>query len=345
MRKKDEKDKSNQKLIDKLEKLNIEYQALKESARAILTQQDFSKSAKEIFSLCKKVTGATSGYVALLSSDGTENEVLFLDSGGRKCTVDENLPMPIRGLRGTAYKSKKGVFDNSFADSHWTDFLPDGHMRLDNVLFAPLIVDNKVVGLIGLANKKGGFVERDNDFVSSIGDIAAVALRNSRNLESVQYLSYHDQLTGLYNRRYFSDQIERLEGSREYPIAIISADIDALKDINDLHGHNYGDLHLQHCASVLNESVRGFDLVARVGGDEFVIVLPRTTAEEAKKTISRIQKNIDQYNKNHTTSKLSISMGASVCESSDKSLTQTYIDADNSMYEAKRMLKKGKKGN
>jgi len=162
-----------------------EYQALTESARAILMQQDFEKSARGIFSFCKKVTGATSGYVALLSPDGSENEVLFLDSGGLMCNVDENLPMPIRGLRETVYRSLKGAYHNSFADSHWMEFLPEGHMRLENVMFAPLIIDQQVVGLIGLANKKGGFTQRDIDFASSLGDIAAVALRNSRNFESV----------------------------------------------------------------------------------------------------------------------------------------------------------------
>ena len=145
---------SKQELAAELKLIIVEYDALKESARAILKQQEFKESAKEIFSLCKKVTGATSGYVALLSPDGSENEVLFLDSGGLMCKVDENLPMPIRGLRETAYRSLEGVYDNSFADSHWVEYLPEGHMRLDNVMFAPLIIDQQAVGLIGLANKK-----------------------------------------------------------------------------------------------------------------------------------------------------------------------------------------------
>jgi len=102
---------SKTELVEELKLLNNEYKAFRESARSILAHQNFEKVASELFALCKKVTGATSGYVALLSSDGSENEVLFLDSGGLKCTVDENLPMPIRGLRETAYRSLKGVFD------------------------------------------------------------------------------------------------------------------------------------------------------------------------------------------------------------------------------------------
>ncbi len=114
---------TKQELVSELEILLLEYNALKESAKAILIQQDFEKSAREIFSFCKKVTGAT-GYVALPNEDGSENEVLFLDSEDSSCIADENLPMPIRGLRETAYRSLKGVYDNNFADSHWVKYLP-----------------------------------------------------------------------------------------------------------------------------------------------------------------------------------------------------------------------------
>src|SRR6056297_1566756 len=176
-------DLSKKELHKKYSKLKVEHNALIESSRAILSYEDFETAAKEIFDYCKRVTGATSGYVALLSEDGSENEVLFLDSGGLECTVDESLPMPIRGLRSKAYNLRKGVYDNDFANSHWVKYMPKVHMRLENVLFAPLIINDEVVGLIGLANKDGGFNNRDLKFISILGDIAALSLRNNRNLE------------------------------------------------------------------------------------------------------------------------------------------------------------------
>ena len=326
---------SRQELAAELKLVIAEYEALIESARAILIQQEFKESARGIFSMCKRVTGATSGYVALLSLDGSENEVLFLDSGGLMCAVDENLPMPIRGLRETAYRSLKGVYENRFADSHWVEFLPEGHMRLDNVMFAPLIIDNQAVGLIGLANKKGGFTQRDVDFVSTLGDIAAVALRKSRNLESVQHLSFHDQLTGLYNRHYFVNEIKRLQSSREYPIAIVSADLDGLKEINDSFGHGEGDLYLQNCALVLKEALRAYDLLARIGGDEFVMVLPCTDQLAGEEIIKRINCRLEAYNKTHKRLPLRISMGLAVSGNSTQSLEKTYNKADRIMYKNK----------
>lgn len=335
---------TKEELLKELQILSTEHTALLKSARAILDNQDFKTSAQELFNYCKNVTGATSGYVALLTSDGAENEVLFLDSGGRACNVDENLPMPIRGLRETAYRTLKGVFDNSFADSKWMKYMPKGHMRLDNVLFAPMVIEQHAVGLIGLANKSGGFTQRDVDFVAAIGDIAAVALRNSRNLETLRYLSFHDQLTGLYNRHYFVNEIKRLESSREYPITIISADLDNLKEINDTWGHAEGDKYLQACAKIFKETLRGYDLLARVGGDEFALVLNRTNKETGKIIMGRLKSNIEKYNQTITAMPLSISVGLAVSENPDLPLEETFRKSDVLMYEEKlkRRAKKSK---
>jgi PAS domain S-box-containing protein len=125
--------------------------------------------------------------VALLTKEGTENELLHLDSGGLACAVDPALPMPIRGLREKAYRSCKTVFDNRFSQSEWVDFLPNGHVTLDNVLFAPLVIDNKAVGLLGLANKPGGFTKQDARIASGFSEFASVALFNSRTLESLEH--------------------------------------------------------------------------------------------------------------------------------------------------------------
>ncbi|MBF0342968.1 MAG: PAS domain S-box protein [Nitrospirae bacterium] len=164
----------------------LEMTALLEGARAVLQYKKFQDAARAIFDKCKEMTGATSGYVALLSADGSENEVLFLDPGGRKCIVDPELPMPIRGLRETAYRFGKAVCENNFATSKWWDYLPEGHVTLDNVLFSPLIIGGKVVGLIGLANKPCDFDENDLRIATAFGEFAAIALYNSQTLKRLE---------------------------------------------------------------------------------------------------------------------------------------------------------------
>jgi PAS domain S-box-containing protein len=163
-----------------------EVSALLNASKAVLQNREFKKSARLIFDSCKELIGATAGYVALLSKDGKENEVLFLDSGGLPCTVDPSLPMPIRGLRSEPYRTGKVVYCNDFSQSHWVSLMPEGHVILKNVLFAPLINDNKILGVVGLANKPMGFTEHDAEMASAFGGIASVALINSRTLETLE---------------------------------------------------------------------------------------------------------------------------------------------------------------
>ena len=161
--------------------------ALLKGSRAILEYGKFNDAARAIFGFCKNIIGAIGGYVALLSQDGAENELLFLDSGGLLCTVDPSLPMPIRGLRGESYRTGKAVYHNDFAQSEWLNFLPTGHVTIDNVLFAPLMIEGKALGLLGLANKPGGFTENDAHLASGFGELAAISLLNSRIWESLQH--------------------------------------------------------------------------------------------------------------------------------------------------------------
>ncbi|EMS80717.1 PAS domain S-box protein [Desulfotignum phosphitoxidans] len=162
------------------------FSVLMEAFRYIPRCKTFEDAAREIFEHCKKLTGARSGYVALLSENGEGNEVLFLDAGGMPCDVDPNLPMPIRGLREIAYKTKEVAFDNSFSESPWMEYMPEGHVRLENVLFAPLNIEKKTVGVIGIANKDGGFNEFDVQISKILGDLAAVALYYARSQENLR---------------------------------------------------------------------------------------------------------------------------------------------------------------
>ena len=144
----------------------------------ILNDDDLKKAAKEVFGSCKNLLGAAVGYVSLRDEEGTHNRVIYLDSGVEACTVDNTLPVPIRGLSAQAYRTGKPVFENNFAASPSERLLPQGHIRLNNVLFAPLVIKDQIIGLIGLANKEGGFSDFDASVASAFGRLAAVTLNN-----------------------------------------------------------------------------------------------------------------------------------------------------------------------
>jgi len=183
-----------------------ETDTLLEITHNILKSPSFVQTAKAIFYACRDLIGAQSGYVALLSADGEENEVLFLESGGLPCSVDPNLPMPIRGLRERAYKNGQPVFENDFMKSRWATFMPKGHVVLDNVMFAPLVIDHRAEGVMGFANKRGDFDENDTALAAAFGNLAAIALRKGRDLDVIaaqeqRLQKAHDHLEQLVEAR------------------------------------------------------------------------------------------------------------------------------------------------
>ncbi len=158
--------------------------------------------------------------------------------------------------------------------------------------------------------------------------------------EQLKYLSMHDQLTDLYNRAYFENELNRLSGSREYPIAIVSVDLDGLKLVNDTLGHDQGDELLVSCARVLQNSLRSSDIITRVGGDEFAVILPCTDRETGDKIVNRIQSGIESFNIEQQASLfLSASIGIATADDENKSLKETFKEADDLMYRDK--LRKG----
>jgi len=163
-----------------------EVSALLAASRAVLEHREFKDAAQAIYNSCQGLLGATGGYLALLSEDGTHNEPVWLDTGDLPCTVDPSLPMPIRGLREQTYRSGRALYENDFRNSPWVQLLPEGHTGLESVLFAPLAIKGLVVGIIGLANKPGGFDENDVRLATAFGELAAIALVNSRTLEMLE---------------------------------------------------------------------------------------------------------------------------------------------------------------
>ncbi|MCJ7666401.1 MAG: diguanylate cyclase, partial [Actinobacteria bacterium] len=151
--------------------------------------------------------------------------------------------------------------------------------------------------------------------------------------EKVEYLSFHDTLTGLYNRAFFEEELKRLDTERQFPITIVMGDVNGLKLINDTYGHIKGDVLLKRIADVLKESFRREDIVSRWGGDEFISILPRTNSEDAKNIIKRIK---ELCNERGTAGiPLSISLGISTKKRKSESIDDVLKKAEDRMYKNK----------
>jgi diguanylate cyclase (GGDEF)-like protein len=163
--------------------------------------------------------------------------------------------------------------------------------------------------------------------------------------ERLRLLSLTDDLTGLYNRRGFlalAEQQTRAANRDRKPMMVISADLDDLKGINDTFGHKEGDAAIAETARILRESFRNADLVARIGGDEFAVLLTGGEAEfDRGKLDRRLQAIVEEHNKrNDRHYKISVSAGFA---SFDAGATHTFEEwlhrADSMMYEQKRQKK------
>lgn len=153
--------------------------------------------------------------------------------------------------------------------------------------------------------------------------------------EQLKYLSLHDSVTGLYNRAYFEEEMRRLEGGRSPEQGIIVCDVDGLKLVNDSLGHDTGDALLVAAAGVIKESLRASDMAARIGGDEFAILLPNSDASVVENVCKRIRDSILKYNEVNPELPLSISVGFAVGREMPPNLTDLFKEADNNMYREK----------
>jgi PAS domain S-box/diguanylate cyclase (GGDEF) domain len=155
--------------------------------------------------------------------------------------------------------------------------------------------------------------------------------------EKIEYLSYHDQLTGLYNRRYYEEARERFDDGSQFPLSIIMGDVNGLKMTNDAFGHLAGDALLITASKVLTHCCRSSDVVVRWGGDEFVILLPNADEEIVKKRMSQIIETVDSCKVDQGI--LSISFGWATKHSKAEPFTELFKNAESMMYKNKRIMK------
>jgi len=151
--------------------------------------------------------------------------------------------------------------------------------------------------------------------------------------EKIEYLSFHDMLTGLYNRRFLEEEIKRLDVPRNLPLTVIMGDVNRLKLVNDAFGHEKGDELIIKAVESIKSSCRPEDLIARWGGDEFMIFLPKTTSVDAQKIVERIHASCAKKSVNSIS--VSIAFGLSTKSFLNESMSEQMRLAEDAMYKAK----------
>ncbi len=148
-----------------------------------------------------------------------------------------------------------------------------------------------------------------------------------------EYLSYHDQLTGLFNRRFFEEELRRLDSPRNMPLAVVMIDVNGLKMINDAFGHERGDELLITVSNVLSLACREGEIISRIGGDEFVVLLPNTDREAGEGMLRRLYRRLDSQPEGEWV--VSISAGLAVKADFSQSIENVCSEAEQNMYRRK----------
>ncbi len=284
---------------------------------------------------------AEKGMIHLIAQDTGQLEMRasigYTDPRIRRIRLPGSVGYVAQAVReGTALK----VDDLSSQSSHTQNSKSPAESR--SAIIAPLILKNQVMGALSLeATNLVAFTENDLSLLVSFATTATSAIRNSRLHAEVQKQAITDTLTGLYNRRGFVELGQReVERSRRYnrPMVAIVMDVDNFKKINDNHGHANGDLVLQTVANRCLQNLRRVDLIGRMGGDEFMILLPETDVATASQVAERLRQCISgtPIDLDGTVVKISVSMGVARSTVSIPDLDILLSRADSAMFQAKK---------
>ncbi|MBL8090205.1 MAG: diguanylate cyclase [Anaerolineales bacterium] len=173
----------------------------------------------------------------------------------------------------------------------------------------------------------------EDDFAWVMVAIQDITARKKAE-EYLRYLGTHDVMTGLHNRAYFEETILKIEANRVEPTSIVIVDLNYLKHVNDTFGHQAGDKLIRRIAEVLQAASEDKYFTARIGGDEFVVILPNTNEESANEFVKHIQVLVEMNNKFYREPELSVSLGAAT-STPDQSLEKVISLADDAMYRNK----------
>ncbi|MBM9514889.1 PAS domain-containing protein [Desulfogranum marinum] len=247
-------------------------------------------------------------------------------------------------LVGLVVTSGKPVISNDPATDPRGAVFPKGHPRIMSFIGIPIIYGDKLVGVVGLANRPGGYDQKSLDCISPViaglGQII-VARWESEARENAEAklleLATTDSLTGAINRRGFNTHLGAIIASNSrYPeeTALLMLDIDHFKSVNDTYGHDAGDQVLIKLVQQLQSIIRKVDILARWGGEEFIILMPKTNKEKAVILAERIRQHIEDYEFDHP-QYITISLGLTSLEKYD-TLESIVKRADDALYQAKQ---------
>lgn len=273
----------------------------------------------------KRVNERLQKYQVL--AERSNDAMLFIDKEGNILEVND------AAVRTYGYTKKEFLSMTLFQLRH-INKTPDIIEQMEvadnrGIIFETVHYKKNGEGFPVEVSSQGTYFGNKRVLLSIVRDIS----QRKKLEEGILYLSYHDQLTGLYNRRYYEEALKRVDIEKNLPITLVMGDINGLKLINDAFGHLAGDKLIMEIANILKVECRTEDILARIGGDEFILLLSKTDSSEAEKIVQRMNSLIDDKQIDNMI--LSISFGLATKNKAEEPIDKVYLQAEERMYRNK----------
>ena len=295
-----------------------QFDALKMASSAIMSNsEDISTALQAVVDATSQKFGFATVSIHLL--DEATNEQVIRAASGFKTDIVGKRMAANEGVSGLVFQGGKPNIvpdvskEPAYVSAEGSGTVPEAE-RTKSEIAVPIRQAGKVIGVLNAESREPDAFDGDElDVLSALADLASIAISKAQKTEELRFLAHHDELTGLYNRRYFfADFQKRVEGARErnVPVGMLVIDMDYFGEVNDAWGHKKGDEVLQLLAHIFTEAAKKFDpapTIARVGGDEFAIMITLknwdnerkrwTDARDLRQEIRSVVKKLVEENK------------------------------------------------
>lgn len=346
------KGKEKKNTINKKETMNVQdYRIFVEIGKTLTSVLSLNGVLNTIMEKVGELFDAKNWSLLLL--DENTNELKFEISVGLNYEKLKSISLKVgEGIAGwVAEHQTPAIIENVAKDPRWTPKIDKvTNFKTKSIIAVPLISKGKVLGvieLINLINKKKKFTEENMILFQAFADYAAIAIENAKYLQKIEELTIKDDVTGLYNSRYLHKVLEQeFKRAQRYGehFSLIFIDLDYFKLVNDTYGHLIGSQLLKEVGTLITNTIRESDIATRYGGDEFVLILPETTKENAYRVAVRLRERINSttfISNNGVNIRITASFGIATYPTDTVSKDELITLSDQAMYRVKETTRDG----
>jgi diguanylate cyclase (GGDEF)-like protein len=323
-----------------LERTQIQLETIYETSRSLGEIHNLSEVFVEINNIADRILGYPMSSILLLSENRGYLELIATVENGAKKIFKNPQKRELSGLYARVIDSGRTerVADLSGSNNHVAIM-----ERTKSAMIVPMIARSKIIGILSAESSKvAAFNDRDEKLYSILAASAGMAIDNARMHKHISDLTVIDDLTGIFNYRYFVQKLEeekRRATRYNLPLSLVMLDLDWFKKTNDSYGHEIGNIVLKEIVQVVKGCIRDTDTFCRYGGEEFIIILPLTSADEAQVLAERIRSQVEKHDFGVATGvpglKITVSLGTTSYPENGLSPVELVQTVDTALYRAK----------